>query len=658
MRPSKTHSQSSIISAVLAGVLISMPYSFGQAQTSNQDECQANECFSPEFDVGIVYQSPVGHYGITELMYAVETNDLAKVEALLASRADVDARNDGGATALLMAAAYGSREIVDSLLAAGADPDIASHRGDTPLASAIQYSHADIAVALLKHGANPDVYNSPDDPRFRKNVLVRAAVLGQTQVVELLLELGADVQESGLEALSLALWKHHEDVAALLLETGIDLNVPTYDTTEHTYMQTGEFVLQTAAQQGLQLSTAMLLEKGADINGRDVRGHSALFFAVRGNHAEVVRLLLNAGADVVGDDIAAALDAGNESIVRQLTVHLDVDTLDIGEMDTLIVKADQANDTELLDRLFSARESLSKTEAVTTLLFAKADADDCELVRWDLASGRQVTVFSSPGQCEQGFFFSRPRSELYVLDGHDVGVISLDTPEAAAKSIRLPTAMIDENLAALKERLSIAFGGHDISWLSARVVQVGVLDSGELAFVTHSSGPADGTYGYLYAMDNDAWRLVRHENCHRFDPCRFDEVLGHSLHERSNDMTVWSPEIRRNPYFVGKNETAATDYEYVSWDGVVTMNIDGQQSLLHYGKGESGHCVEDCVFTSGLSLELPGQGTIKIANIGGNNAIVDRYALVWTQRRSRSELIDLGTGESVFGELQVAGWVH
>jgi len=116
--------------------------------------------------------------------------------------------------------------------------------------------------------------------------------------------------------------------------------------------------------------------------------------------------------------------------------------------------------------------------------------------------------------------------------------------------------------------------------------------------------------------------------------------------------------MRRNPYFVDKSETTVMDYDYFSWNGVITLNIDGQQLQLHYGKGESTHCAEDCVFSSGLSLALPDRDAEKIANVGGNNSIVDRYALVWTRQPKRSELIDLGTGKSVFGEFQIASWLH
>lgn len=658
MRRPTTRLRTSVASLVVAGALISITVGSARAQAPAQEECKANECFAPEFDVGVLSPALIGQYGITELMYAVEINDLAKVKASLASDADVNAQNETGATALLMAAAYGRTDMVNELLAAGADPNIAGNRGDTPLASAIRANYLNIAVALLDHGADPKAYQNANSPHTHLDALPRAAVQGQTDVVELLLKLGVDTPESLLEALSLALWEHHEDIVALLLEKDIDLNVPTYDTTKHKQMRTGELVLQTAAQEGLRASTTLLLEKGANVNGRDVHGASALHFAVRGGHPEVVALLLNAGATTIGDDVSAAIDVGNEATTKQIMLNLNVSALENAEIETLIMKADRTNNTEFLNRLFSERELRTMTEPVTTLLFAKADTDDCELVRWDLADDQTEPIFSSPGQCDQGFFFSKERSELYVVDGLEVRVISLDTPMSADQVIELPTAMIDNNLASLRERVSVSFGGHDVSWMTAQVVQVGVLESGDFAFVTHSHGPADGAYGYLYAKTNNTWRVVRMEDCHRFDSCYFEEVLSHSIHERPNSMAAWSPEMRRNPYFVDKSETTVMDYDYFSWTGVITLNIDGQQLQLHYGKGESTHCAEDCVFSSSLSLALPDRDAEKIARISGNNAIVDRYGLVWTRQPNRSELIDLGTGKSVFGEFQIASWLY
>ncbi len=98
--------------------------------------------------------------------------------------------------------------------------------------------------------------------------------------------------------------------------------------------------------------------------------------------------------------------------------------------------------------------------------------------------------------------------------------------------------------------------------------------------------------------------------------------------------------------------------EYDIWNGTVLLDIDGQKSVIHYSTYKSGHCAGNCVSTRGLRLQLPGKDEQVLANYISNNSIVDRYALVRTKPRGYSELFDLATGESVFGKLQLAGWVH
>ena len=648
----------SVAGVYAAFALVISPFATGGAQTPGQSDCGANECISAAFDIGVVYQLPTGQYGITELMRAAQMGDLAEVESLLSSGADFDASSDSGATALLMASAAGHDNVVERLLAAGADPDIASDRGDTPLASAIQHQHPDTAILLLQHGADPDVYHNADNPGLRKPVLVRAAVLGQTDVVRLLIEHGVDISESGLEALNAALWRQHEEVARLLVATGIDLNAPTYDTSKFSHMQNGERVLHTAAQQGLVSSVQLLLEHGADVNGRNIHEQSALYFAAMGDHAEVVTMLLAAGAVVVGEDLAAALDAGHHELAQQLLRRVDLTTLGADELDGLIARADSQSNEEMLEQLFAARELIAAPRPVTQFLFAKVDADTCRVVLWDFQEDSQQTVYSSSGPCDKGYFFNRSAASLYVVDGYEVRRVALDNAQSAPELIELPAAMIEANLSALKERIRTDYDISNADGITAHIADAGMLETGDFAVVVHSWGPADETYGYLYSLNDNVWRLAEEKECHRFDPCRFDQVTGHSISERPSNMTVWHPDFRRNPYFVEKTESKTVYHEDIGWDGVVTLEIDGQRSLLHYGKAESGHCIDDCVYTAGLSLELPGQSPFEIATSHANNSIVGRYALVWSGPWPRCELIDLGTGESVFGDLQVASWIH
>ena len=61
--------------------------------------------------------------GFTALMAAVQADDLQRVAMLLANGARVDAREEGGRTALHVAAWRASAQVVVALLDAGADPD-------------------------------------------------------------------------------------------------------------------------------------------------------------------------------------------------------------------------------------------------------------------------------------------------------------------------------------------------------------------------------------------------------------------------------------------------------------------------------------------------------------------------------------------------------
>ena len=53
-----------------------------------------------------------------------------------------------------------------------------------------------------------------------------------------------------------------------------------------------------AAFRGNTAAVINLLERGADVNARDVDGDTALMFAAHGGHALVVALLLQYGANV------------------------------------------------------------------------------------------------------------------------------------------------------------------------------------------------------------------------------------------------------------------------------------------------------------------------------------------------------------------------
>ncbi len=95
---------------------------------------------------------------------AISNDDMNMLLELIASGADVDARDERGWTPLMRAAAYnGDPDIIKTLLDAGADVNARDNLGFTPLMHAVPRfnSNSDMIIALLDAGADAkakDIY--------------------------------------------------------------------------------------------------------------------------------------------------------------------------------------------------------------------------------------------------------------------------------------------------------------------------------------------------------------------------------------------------------------------------------------------------------------------------------------------------------------------
>jgi hypothetical protein len=95
--------------------------------------------------------------GVTPLMLAIGRGDIAQAQALLAAKADPNARDSSGWTALMYASYRGqSPELIQMLLASGADPNLRSEMGQTALMAAVLGTNETVAVAraLISSGAD------------------------------------------------------------------------------------------------------------------------------------------------------------------------------------------------------------------------------------------------------------------------------------------------------------------------------------------------------------------------------------------------------------------------------------------------------------------------------------------------------------------------
>ena len=95
--------------------------------------------------------------GQTALMWAAAEGHVPVAETLIAHGADIDARSGSGATPLLFAARKGSIDVVRALLAAGSDVNGKRPDGATPLLVAVINGHEDLVDLLLEQGADSNV---------------------------------------------------------------------------------------------------------------------------------------------------------------------------------------------------------------------------------------------------------------------------------------------------------------------------------------------------------------------------------------------------------------------------------------------------------------------------------------------------------------------
>lgn len=94
--------------------------------------------------------------GNTALLIAVQRGDDAYTAFLLNKGADPNLPGKGGDTPLIVAARMGYQQGVEWLIGMGAKVDAANRMGETPLITAVQQRQTAIARMLLAAGADPD----------------------------------------------------------------------------------------------------------------------------------------------------------------------------------------------------------------------------------------------------------------------------------------------------------------------------------------------------------------------------------------------------------------------------------------------------------------------------------------------------------------------
>jgi ankyrin repeat protein len=243
-------------------------------------------------------------YGETPLTLAAANGDAPLVEKLLKAGADASAARWNGETALMIAASAGSNEVVKQLIARGADVNAAeSRKGQTALMWAAAEGHTDIVRTLIEHKAE---VNAASKNGF--NALVFAAIKNDSKSVEALLAAGADANfalPDHTKVLLVAAAYRSTLAAGALVDGGADPNVADRggNTPLHMAAQAGELVLVkkllAKADANARTSQAPPAGRGGGGGGfRVISGEQTpLLLAAKANHPEVMRALVDAGAN-------------------------------------------------------------------------------------------------------------------------------------------------------------------------------------------------------------------------------------------------------------------------------------------------------------------------------------------------------------------------
>jgi ankyrin repeat protein len=247
-----------------------------------------------------VNQKLSGQYG-NALQAAAETGKAEVVQILLDVGADINAYGGRWGSALQAASWEGQETIVLLLLQAGADVNQQGGEGGNALQAAANNWKYEIVQILIDAGACINWKHTSHREYYKfRGLHVAAAIWGRADMIQLLLDAGANINQKreGRTALEIASYWGHTEVVRLLLQAGADVNQrcgPRYGS-----------ALQSASYMGHKELVQMLLDAGANVYQQGGKFGSALGAAhnpdyyVKDNE-KVIQLLLNAGADFIGE---------------------------------------------------------------------------------------------------------------------------------------------------------------------------------------------------------------------------------------------------------------------------------------------------------------------------------------------------------------------
>ena len=316
--------------------------------------------------------------GATALHWAAHWDDMEAVELLLKAGANVNAKNEYEVTPLWLATENGSLLGVQRLLKAGANPNAPTSTGETPLMAAVRTGSVPVIKALLAAHANVNAQGGGRD----QSALMWAVARHETEIVKVLLANKADVNARSEARPEYVTFSRGNPQGGRL--TGIADQTLTSDGTRpglRWIKKGGMTALMMAARDGDLESAKLLVAAGAHINDFNPVGSTSLMLAARNDKTPVALWLLEKGADpniaeAGHTALPLAVARKNQELVQALIAHhADVNVrLTKGEPDPDgNLRFNQLPEYLLGATPFLLATGLNETDTMLTLVKAGAD---------------------------------------------------------------------------------------------------------------------------------------------------------------------------------------------------------------------------------------------------------------------------------------------
>ncbi len=253
-----------------------------------------------------------------QLLTEAKKGDLGKVKQLLASGAELDARDVKGNSALHHAAKKGHLKVIAALVAAGIDVTAVNEVGDTALHLAFRRGHEEIVNFL---GSKIREKMSPEEviakiiaPKIQKRGITEDKLSHIARALEAADEQNKQMATNPRTALHDALEKGTIFQIENLCDAGADLTARTPQ---------GESVLKLAVKRGEPAVVALLISKGLSLADEE----EAVCFAAKRGRLLIMELLLSEKVcaqvtqSTKNNALLEAAERGHSAIMRLLLTH-------------------------------------------------------------------------------------------------------------------------------------------------------------------------------------------------------------------------------------------------------------------------------------------------------------------------------------------------